>query len=258
MAKKFDTDIQRKGGGPSIEALTLAMAQASDSRKTGRSMTSAPPPGSLVLNDGAYIYSNKFQLTTTSLEAINDITPNDWRNIGMVLAGIESSIAWWIGDWANLGHGYITQLDIDAPNLDTPNGRYLAIAMVTGYKYQTLRSYASTCASVEPHIRRPELSFAHHRYVASLDEDEQIEWLDNAVKYGWSVRELRERLAVKDDVPSGDVSFKKQANMVVKTINKKIQDIEGLRQIARSREEVKTFNELVLSLIEQLNDVIIS
>lgn len=253
MAKKqFGTGFMASDDGddPTLKSLTEAMESVGRGRKRN---TQNATPGSLVLKDSTYIYDGKFQLSTTGLEAVGEISADDWRDIGNVLSSIDSSIAWWIGDWANMGLGYVASLDIDVPDLDTPDGRYSAIAVVTGYKYQTLRSYASICANVAPHVRRDDLSFGHHRLVAKLDEADQIKWLERAAHAGWTIRDFRDK--INGVVETSPPPITKQAKQITRKVQQQADQFRNLKQRANTPQERQFLNNLISVLIEQLEEI---
>src|SRR5262249_25141501 len=52
----------------------------------------------------------------------------------------------------------------------------------------------SGCTRVRPSVRRAELTFTHHDFVAKLKPNEQRHWLAEAVRNGWSADELRDQV----------------------------------------------------------------
>jgi hypothetical protein len=109
------------------------------------------------------------------------LTIEDWSEIGMQIATIGDSSAWWLGDW--LVYGKKKYPD-----------RYKQAISATALDYQTLRNYAWVCRQFPIPRRHPTLSFQHHAELASLTPDQQDEWLDKAEALGWSLHALRRQL----------------------------------------------------------------
>jgi hypothetical protein len=117
----------------------------------------------------------------TALTLAEEISFEEWAEIGALLGRIARSTAWWIGDW--LCYGEATYLE-----------RYAQAVDDLGLHPQTLMNCASVCRRVARRQRRAGLSFSHHAEVASLDPEEQDRWLGRAEAEGWSRSELRRRL----------------------------------------------------------------
>jgi hypothetical protein len=114
--------------------------------------------------------------------AIEDGLPfNDWRRLGQRLARMGDSSKWWIGDWLCYGERYRRDYRTAMEELDRT--------------FDALRSYAYVSSKVTSATRVADLSWSHHRLVARLDPAEQARWLDDALRQGWSVRELEQALA---------------------------------------------------------------
>lgn len=111
-----------------------------------------------------------------------DITVDEWQEIGRQLARGANGFAWWIADWAWHGRQRAEWGSTYAEMVDT-----------TGLDYDTVQRYAYVAGRVEGR-RRETLSFAHHAEVAPLIPPEQVEWLDRAEGEGWTRSELRDAL----------------------------------------------------------------
>lgn len=121
------------------------------------------------------------EATVTSLSLPAELRVNDWERIGGQLELAQNANLWWIADWAAYG--------------DRCYRKQYPLLLEKMFARESLASLASIARSVEPLRRRKDLSFSHHREVAPLPPDEQTEWLSDAFDHGWSVRELRERIA---------------------------------------------------------------
>jgi hypothetical protein len=119
--------------------------------------------------------------TTTAIEFPETLRFKDWEEIGEQLFMVQSVNLWWIAGWA--AHG------------DRQYRRDYGPALEQIYNRRSLHNLASIYRRVDPHERRENLSFGHHEAVASLDPDLQGVWLDDALRHGWSVHELRAHIA---------------------------------------------------------------
>lgn len=117
----------------------------------------------------------------TGLSIPSKTTFKEWEKIGDQLKSIEGSVLWWLGDWVNFG--------------ETAYGeKYSQALEETGYDYGTLRDAA--WVSKQCRFKNDNLSFSHHRQVASLENKDQEKWLDRAEREKWKVEELRQ--AIRD------------------------------------------------------------
>jgi len=97
------------------------------------------------------------------------------------IRGMRDAGSWWTGDlirFSEARHGEKYAQAVDATGLSI--GRLMIIV--------------SVCERVAPERRRAELSFSHHETVAALEPAAQSEWLEVAVRSGWSKEQLREAL----------------------------------------------------------------
>ncbi len=69
--------------------------------------------------------------------------------------------------------------------------RAMLISVDTGLTEQSVNVYRSIGKSVPPPNRVDGVGFGHHRLVASLEADEQVEWLEKSKTEGWTQAELR-------------------------------------------------------------------
>jgi hypothetical protein len=111
------------------------------------------------------------------------LTFDSWMALGERLAGVKGSLHWWIGDWLNFG--------------EVRYGETYAQALgTTGFDYQTLRDDKYISGRFPLSRRRDDLSFAHHREVASLPEVQADAWLEAAHQRGLSAKQLREAIKI--------------------------------------------------------------
>lgn len=116
--------------------------------------------------------------TRVGLQIPMGVSFETWERAGRQLAGIVDSSAWWLGDWLVYGK-------------DNYADRYQRGIRAVGLKYQTLRNYAWVSRRFEIVRRRHRLTFQHHAEVASLPQEEQEHWLDQAEKMRWTTKQLR-------------------------------------------------------------------
>ena len=146
------------------------------------------------------ILKTKCYLTTqVGTQVIRKSTKTEWENYGEILRRVDEAKQWAIGDWLLDGERHYG------------DGRYKKAAEITGLAEQTLRLHASMAGQFELLMRVNNLSYQHHREVASIkliatdkdgklflsdepDRDKIAELLGEAEKRGWSVVELREHV----------------------------------------------------------------
>ena len=119
-------------------------------------------------------------ITTTSLDLPDNLAYDRYEAIGRFLGVVNDRSAWWIGDWVNFGESRYGE-------------KYAQALNETGLEYQALADVSWVSRAVES-SRRRELSFSHHREIASLSPEEQSEWLDRASSFAWSHKNLRNEL----------------------------------------------------------------
>ncbi|HZN84471.1 MAG TPA: hypothetical protein VFC01_32990, partial [Mycobacterium sp.] len=97
------------------------------------------------------------------------VTPTgleEWTARGRTLYSTLNRTQWEIGAWFNGGHRY---------------GQRKAVVTAIGFDYHTAKNYGWVERKVE-RSRRRDLSFTHHEKVAALLPDDQVRWLDIAVR----------------------------------------------------------------------------
>jgi hypothetical protein len=152
--------------GPPVPA--LAPSQQVTTTRPGR------PPHRLALSSAVKARRDGLWLPA-------QLAIEDWSEIGLQIATIGDSSAWWLGDW--LVYGKKKYPD-----------RYKQAISASALDYQTLRNYAWVCRQFPIPRRRAALSFQHHAELASLTPDQQDEWLDKAEALDWSLHALRRQL----------------------------------------------------------------
>ena len=96
-----------------------------------------------------------------------DLSEDEWAEVGILLARIDASTPWWVGDWWN--HGVENYGDrkmmVESPAWPGPS-------------FQTCANAASVCRAFETSRRREVLTFGHHAEVSALEPKEADRLLD--------------------------------------------------------------------------------
>jgi len=151
------------------------------------------------------LHSGPYRTTFTGIEKVRESTPAEWEGYGEVLRRVDEAKQWAIGDWLVDGKTHYG------------DKLYEKAAAVLGLDEQTLRQFRMLADNMPLLRRRNNLTWGHHREVASLKtirerEDGQLElsgetdyekieeFLTWAEKEKASVRDLREKIRKhKDD-----------------------------------------------------------
>ena len=129
------------------------------------------------------VFAKHVKLTPVSLMIMADVSFKDWMQIGDTLLSMHRAVHYWIGDWLNYGTTKWHKED-----------RYLQAVPETGYDIETLQNDAWVCGKVQSHDRRDLLRFGHHQTIAPLPREDQVKWLEEAVKEQYTIRDLREAI----------------------------------------------------------------
>lgn len=118
---------------------------------------------------------------------------DEWMRLGEVLHRIAENSLFWLGEWAIYGERAFGE-------------RYAqAISNESGYAVETVRVAQWVAERVPADRRHPDLSWAHHRAVATLAPEEQEAWLGKAASEGLTTKELYERTHDrKENTPDGE------------------------------------------------------
>ena len=108
---------------------------------------------------------------------VDEMSFEQWQNLGATLQQIYASLPWWIGDWLNYGEWAWGEA-------------YAQAVEITGMSVDRLNNYKWIANKIDVAQRRDDLSWSHHRAVAAFDPELQADWLERASVNGWSVNEL--------------------------------------------------------------------
>lgn len=125
------------------------------------------------------IVYNGFKLKKNGLEAVGDPTFEQWEDCGEFIKKAEGAVQFWIGDWIRYGENHYGEM-------------YTQAIYETGLDYQTLRDDKWVSEKIDLSLRKDNLTFNHHKEVASLPRAEQEEILKKAVDEKLTVKEVRE------------------------------------------------------------------
>lgn len=109
----------------------------------------------------------------------NGMSFEEWSAVGVTLQRAEHSALFWIGDWSLYGEQHFGE--------DYAQG-------IEDYASETVRVAHWVAEHIEPARRRKELSWSHHRAVASLEPAAQDAVMAEAVTERWTVAQTRDRV----------------------------------------------------------------
>lgn len=118
-------------------------------------------------------------VSETHLDLPDELTFEDWRDLGITLGRADRAVSWWIGDWWIAGKAYGERVDV------------VQAEDWIGPSHQTCRHLAVVCAAFEVCRRRHTLTFKHHTEVVALEPADADRLLDAAEANKLSAMELR-------------------------------------------------------------------
>ena len=122
-----------------------------------------------------------------SLKIQDDITVDEWKELGQGLKQVEGCVQFWIGDWARFGDkkGFTRKY--------TDSKVYDELEDITEINRRTIQDYKTVSENTSTG-RHADLGFSHHREVAKLEPEKQQLFLAKANNEGLSVRALRDEV----------------------------------------------------------------
>ena len=127
-----------------------------------------------------------FKPTSVGLLIEGHPSQEEWVMFGQSLENKHDSIHWIIGDWLNYG--------IDYYNLTYEKAAQLLSEQGFSFCEQTLRNDKYVATRIPLSCRHDNLSWQHHKEVASLKEEQQKYWLSHASDLELSTKELRKAI----------------------------------------------------------------
>jgi hypothetical protein len=127
------------------------------------------------------------RMNRISLSFDASMTEARWEDVLRDAAVASSCAQWWIGDALDFGEIFHREGETE----------YQRACAITGLDEQYLRQCKMLATRFPVLRRRNTLSWSHHREVAPFDDPaEQDAWLDRAERGGWSVKTLRDQIAL--------------------------------------------------------------
>lgn len=143
-----------------------------------------------LMMDGAPV-----RVTEIGLHFEDEITFEQWRDIGHKVGRVARTSLFLVGDWLIYGQDRWNNGQRFEKMAEDEAARYVEAMKETGLELRTLMDAAYVARNVPIHQRRPELTFEHHKTVAKVkNEHEREEWLKKADTQGLSTRRLRKSI----------------------------------------------------------------
>lgn len=122
-----------------------------------------------------------FRLTSNELKILREPSFEEYDTDGPLIFSASSSGPFWIGDYLCYGESKFGE-------------KYLQAQVLTGLHYDTLAHYKSIASRVIPQNRVKGVPYSHHREVAALSFDDQRIFLEEAKRFDWTVKDLKEKV----------------------------------------------------------------
>ena len=126
------------------------------------------------------------EATEISWTAPDNLTYEQYEAIGRTFQQIKHSLSWWVGDWLNEGERRFADI-------------YMQAVDDTGKAVETLLKWKAVADRVPKEIRRADLGWTFHFYVAYVPIEQRGLLLDLAANVGLSSRELKEVVKLDND-----------------------------------------------------------
>lgn len=154
------------------------------------------------------VHDDRIEFKEWGLEIKQGLTIKDWLDAVLNIQKFDGKIQWYLGDLA---------VYAESPTTGWGESKYQELIDATGYDYQTLRQYASVSRRFTNEFRESilkdvdsnlQVSFAHFRMVAPLDDNFAAYFLQKAAENAWGVARLREEIRNwrdgRNELPSGE------------------------------------------------------
>lgn len=140
----------------------------------------------LATRPGTELATDIGETTEISWTAPAEMDFPTFQAIGNTFQQIKESLSWWLGDWLHAGEERFGESAYQA----VPDN---------GKSYETLLKFKAVAFRVPKHIRRSDLSWTHHFYVAYVPEEQRGYLLEMAANIGLTSRELKDVTKLDDD-----------------------------------------------------------
>jgi hypothetical protein len=127
-------------------------------------------PKKIEVSDNQLQQYGRFQFSRVGLIVPEDMTDEEYTNIGAILLEMQGAIQWWIGDWARL-----------AQRQNKWGTIYDDIVEQTGFENKTIRNWRAVAeAYPDLSLRKDKLTFSHHVLVYTREDRNEL--LEHAVE----------------------------------------------------------------------------
>jgi len=134
----------------------------------------------------ALVASSNFNLTEIGLTITGDLEYDEWFDLMRTLVRLETAFQFAIGDALLFGEARYGE-------------KYAQAMEATGLSYQALANMVWVARKVPMQHRNAELSWTHHRVVASVDGADQTGLLEMAQSQGMSATDLQHHISGKPE-----------------------------------------------------------
>lgn len=116
----------------------------------------------------------------------DNMTFDEWSEAGLTLQTLNRSVNWWLGDWINHGESAYGE-------------KYAQAIEYTDTSVENLKKFSAVAVRCPREIRRAELSWTHHFYVAYLPEEQRGPTLELAERFSLATRTVKSLSALSND-----------------------------------------------------------
>lgn len=134
--------------------------------------------------EDALIRTGNVNLTKVGLTFNGDLQYDEWIDLMQTLVRLEMAFQFAIGDALVFGEARYGE-------------KYSQVMEVTQLSYQSLANMVWVSKKVPIENRNPELSWTHHRVIASVDQIDQVGLLEMARTQGLSATDLHQHISGK-------------------------------------------------------------
>ena len=147
------------------------------------------------------------QLTDNGLRFEDELTFEQWADLGQKIGAVARTSLFWVGDWINYGQDRWNGGNRFEKMPEDQRQRYEDAMKMTGLELATLQKASYVARQIPPEDRRPELTFSHHRLIARVkDDSKRKEWLKKTETGRMSTRRLRASLNADRIVPERELN----------------------------------------------------
>lgn len=143
--------------------------------------------------DGSFQFG-RFQITTLGFEMPDNVSIEEYRDLGALLFNMEGALQWSIGDWI---------VAAKAGEDSTYGTTYKEIMEQSDRSYSTVSKYKLVAERIEFFRRRKNLSYTHHSEIAqaNISDKQRDKLLNDAEINNWTIKQLREAIADEQGKP---------------------------------------------------------